>query len=160
MTRAFIAIGSNLACPVEQVRAALKKLDKLDKSHLIAHSSLYQTTPIGYVDQPDFINAVAELETKLTPVELLDALLALESAVGRVRTFRNAPRVLDLDLLWYQGVTVASERLVLPHPAMTKRAFVMIPLAEIAPELELGDMATAAIIAQRLAGDGIIRLSA
>lgn len=159
MTRAFVALGSNLADPIKQVREALAALVQLDNVCLVRHSSLYRTVPFGYTDQPDFINAVAELDTGLSPLLLLDALLSLEACFGRIRTFRYAPRLLDLDLLWYQGVTRTHGRLILPHPCMTEREFVIVPLAEIAPELDLGPLGTVIQLAGQFSGEGITRLS-
>jgi 2-amino-4-hydroxy-6-hydroxymethyldihydropteridine diphosphokinase len=101
---------------------------------LIRRSSLYCTTPVGYADQPDFVNAVAEIETRLSPDELLEACLEIERKHGRNRTFKNAPRTLDLDILLYGDMMSVEPRLTLPHPRMHERAFVLVPLAEIAPD--------------------------
>ncbi|MDN0074062.1 2-amino-4-hydroxy-6-hydroxymethyldihydropteridine diphosphokinase [Crenobacter sp. SG2303] len=155
MSRAFIALGSNLEAPAEQVRAALAALAENDGVRLVRASSLYRTAPVGYLDQPDFINAVAELDTSLSPHQLLDTLMEVETRFGRVRTFRNAPRVLDLDVLLYEGVTLDDERLTVPHPRMHERAFVLVPLAEIAPEVAVGTHGTAAQLAAGLACDDI-----
>lgn len=158
MSRAFIALGSNLEAPEQQVQAALVALGEQPGVTLLRASSLYCTAPVGYLDQPDFINAVAEVDTTLAPQALLDALLAVEEQFGRVRTFRNAPRVLDLDLLLYDGCQCATETLVLPHPRMHERAFVMVPLAEIAPDLAIGPHGRAAQLAAQLADQGIRKL--
>ena len=139
MTRAYVALGSNLEHPAKQIRAAYAALATLPHTRLVCCSSLYCTTPVGYREQPDFINAVAEIDTGLTATDLLQALLGVEARFGRVRTFRNAPRVLDLDLLWFDGETRSDPLLTLPHPRMHERAFVLIPLNEIAPELMLGE---------------------
>ncbi|MDN0083989.1 2-amino-4-hydroxy-6-hydroxymethyldihydropteridine diphosphokinase [Crenobacter sp. SG2305] len=155
MSRAFIALGSNLEAPAEQVRAALAALAESDGVRLVRASSLYRTAPVGYLDQPDFINAVAELDTSLGPHQLLDTLMEVETRFGRVRTFRNAPRVLDLDVLLYEGVTLDDERLTVPHPRMHERAFVLVPLAEIAPEVAVGTHGMAAQLAAGLACDDI-----
>ncbi|AXK40504.1 2-amino-4-hydroxy-6-hydroxymethyldihydropteridine diphosphokinase [Crenobacter cavernae] len=158
MSRAFVAFGSNLEAPEAQVKAAISTLAELPGLALVKASSLYRTAPVGYLDQPDFINAVAEFDSALSADELLDTLHATEEKFGRVRTFRNAPRVLDLDLLWFEGVTQDSERLTLPHPRMHERAFVMVPLAQIAPELAIGAHGDAATLAASLAGQGIEKL--
>lgn len=158
MTRAFVALGSNLQDPARQIRAAFAALDALPDTRLLQASSLYRTTPVGYLDQPDFINAVACIDTDLAPEPLLQQLLQLENRFGRVRTFRNAPRVLDLDLLWYQGVTCDDPALTLPHPRMLERAFVLVPLAEIAPQLALGAAGTVGELALQVAHQGIERL--
>ena len=135
ISRAFIALGSNLQDPETQVKHALAALEKLPKTKLVKASSLYKTSPVGYINQPDFINAVAEIRTELRPLELLDAILNIETVAGRERPFANAPRVLDCDLLLYDDIKMASEKLTLPHPRMFERGFVLLPLAEISPHL-------------------------
>lgn len=130
---AYIALGANLDDPVAQVRTGLAALAALPRTRLLACSSLYRTAPVGYADQPDFINAVAAVETTLNPRELLDQLLAIELKHGRVRKFANAPRTLDLDVLLYGDVELHEDGLTIPHPRLHERAFVLVPLAEIAP---------------------------
>ena len=132
--RAFVALGSNLSDPADQVNHAFSELDTLPDTRLIARSSLYRSAPWGYADQPDFINAVAEIETRLDARTLLEMLLEIEHKRGRVREFLNSPRVLDLDLLLYGSLTHHEHGLTLPHPRMHERAFVLLPLTEIAPE--------------------------
>ena len=134
-SRAFIALGSNLQDPETQVKHALVALEKLPKTKLVKASSLYKTSPLGYINQPDFINAVAEISTELRPLELLDAILNIENDAGRERPFANAPRVLDCDLLLYDDIKMVTEKLTLPHPRMFERGFVLLPLAEISPNL-------------------------
>jgi 2-amino-4-hydroxy-6-hydroxymethyldihydropteridine diphosphokinase len=130
----YVAIGANLKRPEEQVRAGFEELAMLPETRLAAVSSLYRSAAVGYLDQPDFVNAVAGIESALAPRALLDALLEIERRYGRVREFPNAPRTLDLDILLY-GETLVNERgLSIPHPRMHERAFVLVPLAEIAPE--------------------------
>ncbi|TXT24781.1 MAG: 2-amino-4-hydroxy-6-hydroxymethyldihydropteridine diphosphokinase [Gallionellaceae bacterium] len=131
---AFVGLGSNLADPCRQVSRALRALDELPHTKVLASSSLYRSAPVGFLQQPDFINAVAKLETALTPRGLLDALLGLERARGRTREFRNAPRTLDLDILLYDDLRYSEHGLTLPHPQMHLRAFVLRPLLEIAPD--------------------------
>lgn len=135
ITRAFVAIGSNLADPRSQVLAAFAALDALPGTRVIARSALYRTAPVGYADQPDFFNAVAAVETELPATALLDALLDVEQARGRVREFANGPRTLDLDVLLYGDMVYADARLTLPHPRMHERAFVLYPLNDIAPDV-------------------------
>ena len=130
---ATIGLGANLNDPAAQVEYALAELDRLPATRLLARSSLYASAPVGYVDQPDFINAVAQVETSLAPRALLAALLDIEHRHGRERSFRNAPRTLDLDLLLYGDAHFHEEGLTLPHPRMHERAFVLLPLLEIAP---------------------------
>lgn len=133
---AYIALGSNLSEPQRQLRAAFDALGCLPNTQLIARSSLYRSAPVGYADQPDFVNAVAAIRTALAPRVLLDKLLELERAQGRgrVRAFRNAPRTLDLDIVLYGEQVIHEPGLSVPHPRMHERAFVMVPLAEIAPD--------------------------
>ncbi len=134
---ATIGLGANLNDPAAQVEYALAELDRLPGTRLLARSSLYASAPVGYVDQPDFINAVAQVETDLAPRALLMALLDIEHRHGRARSFRNAPRTLDLDLLLYGDAHFHEEGLTLPHPRMTERGFVLLPLLEIAPEASI-----------------------
>ncbi len=139
MSKAFVALGSNLggdlSSPASQINRAFQAIDMLPKTKLIKQSSLYQSAPMGYADQPDFTNAVAEISTQLSPENLLDALLNIEHEAGRERLFANAPRVLDCDLLLYDDVVLHAEKLTLPHPRMFERGFVLLPLAEISPNL-------------------------
>ncbi|WP_091243298.1 2-amino-4-hydroxy-6-hydroxymethyldihydropteridine diphosphokinase [Aquimonas voraii] len=158
--RAFVGLGSNLDLPERQIGIALRALSGLPGTRVLRSSSLYRTPPWGDTDQPEFINAVAWLETRLEPSALLEALLGIELLMGRVRTRRYGPRVIDLDLLMWGDKVVDSPRLVLPHPRMHERAFVMWPLAEIAPDLVLGAWGRAAEIAEALPGEGIVRLPA
>lgn len=137
MTIAYIALGSNLQDPVKQVGQAFDALAQLPATRLLQRSSLYKTAPVGYDNQPDFINAVAKVDTSLEPIVLLHKLLAVEAMFGRERSFPNAPRILDLDLLLYGNVCMQTAELTLPHPRMHERGFVLLPLAEIAPELVL-----------------------
>lgn len=131
---AYIALGSNLQDPATQIRRAFDEIAALPGVRLVRASSLYRTAPVGYDDQPDFINAVAEVSTTLTPQALLRAILDIENRRGRERPFPNAPRVLDLDLLLYDDLILDSAELTLPHPRMHQRGFVLLPLAEIAPQ--------------------------
>jgi 2-amino-4-hydroxy-6-hydroxymethyldihydropteridine diphosphokinase len=134
--RAYIGIGSNLNDPVNQVRRAFQGLAELPASRLIAHSPLYRTAPVGGpAGQPDYVNAVAALDTALNPDELLAALQAIEIQQGRVRTVRWGPRTLDLDVLLYGSLQRDDLRLILPHPRLHERAFVLYPLYDLAPDL-------------------------
>ena len=133
-SQAFIALGSNLENPISQIQQAFDELKQLPGTYLISHSSLYKSAPVGRLDQPDFINAVALIETHLAPHELLNALLAIELRHGRIRESLNAPRTLDLDILMYDNQEYRDEALTLPHPRMSQRAFVLKPLMEIAPD--------------------------
>ncbi|MCX7192096.1 MAG: 2-amino-4-hydroxy-6-hydroxymethyldihydropteridine diphosphokinase [Proteobacteria bacterium] len=130
----FIGLGSNLGESGEQLRCALADIGVLPGTRLLAQSSLYRSAPIGFLDQPDFVNAVAKIETSLTPQALLAALLHIEQHYGRERAFHNAPRTLDLDVLLYDDLQLHEHGLTIPHPQMHRRAFVLLPLLEIAPD--------------------------
>lgn len=155
---AFIGLGSNLADPLVQVSGALEALNSLPKTRVVRSSSLYRSAPVGYLDQPEFINAVAQVETELAPRALLDALLALELECGRTRQFRNAPRTLDLDVLLYDDLVHHEHGLTIPHPQMHLRAFVLQPLLEIAPDCIIPGVGAAAEAAQRCAGQVLERI--
>jgi 2-amino-4-hydroxy-6-hydroxymethyldihydropteridine diphosphokinase len=140
MITAYIAVGSNLADPVSQANLAIETLKSLPQSKFIATSKLYSSTPMGPQNQPDYINAVVAIETELTPIELLNCTQAIEQEQGRVRKDeRWGPRTLDLDIILYGNEVIDSERLTVPHYGMKEREFVLYPLAEIAPSLQLPD---------------------
>jgi len=132
--QAFIALGANLGDPTAQIERAFDELARLADSRLIARSGLYLSKAQGYEAQPDFVNAVALLATRLGARTLLEALLDIEARHGRSRAFKNAPRTLDLDLLLYDGLVLHEPGLTLPHPRMCERAFVLQPMSEIAPD--------------------------
>lgn len=144
MSRAYVALGSNMDDPRRQVLNAMDALTQLPDSRQLQRSHLYRTPPWGDPDQPHFVNAAVELETQLSPHALLAALLAIEQGAGRVRGRLNGPRTLDLDLLHVEGVACHDEHLVLPHPRMLERAFVLLPLHDIAPALRLTPTRTVA----------------
>ncbi|KQX99097.1 2-amino-4-hydroxy-6-hydroxymethyldihydropteridine pyrophosphokinase [Rhodanobacter sp. Root480] len=148
MTRAFIALGSNLGDPRQQVLDAMDALQRLPDSRVLQRSRLYRTPPWGVLDQPDFINAVVAIDTGLSPHALLDALHAIEQQAGRVRLERNGPRTLDLDLLYMDGVRINYAQLTVPHPRIAERAFVLLPLADVAPELQLPAGTVAELLAR------------
>ncbi len=137
MTIAYVGLGSNLDEPENQVEQALLELDRLPHSRLVGRSSLYRSAPLGFAGQPDFINAVARLETGLPAERLLADLQDIESRHGRTRSFANAPRTLDLDLLLFEKLQLRTPRLTVPHPRMHERAFVLKPLVELSPELSI-----------------------
>ncbi len=133
MTRAFLALGSNVGDSRAYLRRALEAIPDL-----VAVSDLYETDPVGVEDQAPFLNLVAELDTVRSPRELLELCRELEAAAGRVRRERWGPRTLDVDVLWVDGAEVDEPDLVVPHPRMRERAFVMVPLADVAPDLAAG----------------------
>jgi len=130
VTIAYIALGANLGERLQTIRSAIRDLAEVGSIEAI--SSVYETDPVGYADQPAYLNAVVATDTALTAEGLLDALLSIERAHGRVRTFPNAPRTLDLDIILFGDEVRQSERLTIPHPRMQERAFVLVPLNEIA----------------------------
>jgi 2-amino-4-hydroxy-6-hydroxymethyldihydropteridine diphosphokinase len=133
VTRAFVGFGANLGDPATAVRTAIAECAALGEVR--ASSPLYRSAPVGVTDQPEFVNAVAELGTVLEPLRLLEGLHGIEDAHGRVRVERWGPRTLDLDLLWYEDVESADPRLTLPHPRALEREFVLRPWVDLAPEL-------------------------
>lgn len=156
MIRAYIALGSNLADPLHQVNCALQALADLPGSRRIATSSFYRTPPYGPADQPDFLNAVIALDTQLTATDLLTQTQRIECEQGRIRKAeRWGPRTLDLDILLFGDQTIRSERLTVPHYDMHNRAFMLLPLVEIAPEITLPDGTRAADLLARLDSQAI-----
>ena len=144
--RAFLALGSNIGDKAENLRAAVAAIDALADTKVIAKSAIYRTPPWGKTDQDWFANAVIAVETGLAPLTLLEACLAIEIRLGRVRRERWGPRVIDIDVLIHGTTSLTSERLTLPHPAMHERAFVLIPLREIAPELMIAGKTISGLI--------------
>ena len=133
MSIIYLALGSNLGDRLANLRAAIDAL--APEVRVIAESSIYETPPWGYTDQPAFLNMAVKAETDLSPLALLRHLKDIESRLGRETTFRYGPRVIDLDILFYDDLVVDEEGLTIPHPRLHERAFVLVPLAEIAPEL-------------------------
>ncbi|TMH67276.1 MAG: 2-amino-4-hydroxy-6-hydroxymethyldihydropteridine diphosphokinase [Betaproteobacteria bacterium] len=158
MTLAYVGIGSNLEEPRAQVSRAFDELARLPRTRLASRSSLYRTAPLGHADQPDFINAVAALDTELEAGELLAQLQAIENRHGRRRSFRNAPRPLDLDLLLFGDARIARPELVVPHPRMHQRAFVLQPLLEISPQARIPGIDSAAACLAACASQNIERI--
>jgi 2-amino-4-hydroxy-6-hydroxymethyldihydropteridine diphosphokinase len=155
---AFIGLGSNLEDPSGQLQRAFDDLGRLPDTRLLARSSLYRSAPVGYLDQPDFVNAVAQVETALAPRDLLQALLRIEHEHGRERTFRNAPRTLDLDVLLYDDLQLHEHGLTIPHPQMHLRAFVLEPLLEIAPGCVIPGIGSAEQALRACAGQVLERM--
>lgn len=159
MALAYIGLGSNLADPLAQVSRALAELSALPHTRLVERSAIYASKPVGPA-QPDFINAAALLDTQLSPLDLLDALQAIEQSHQRVRIEHWGPRTLDLDLLLYGDQVIASERLTVPHPYLTQRSFVLYPLADITPELHLPDGTHLPDLLRQCPPAGLIKLPA
>ncbi|MBF2521186.1 2-amino-4-hydroxy-6-hydroxymethyldihydropteridine diphosphokinase [Listeria marthii] len=134
MAKAFLSIGTNIGERLANLNDALGGLAASEQIKITKVSSVYETDAVGYEDQAAFLNIAAEIETDFAPVDLLDFCLALELELGRVRLFKWGPRLIDIDVLLYDDVTIDTEKLKIPHPYMKERAFVMIPLIEISPE--------------------------
>ncbi len=158
MIRAYVALGANLGDATATVSAAAAALAGIPEIRLVAISSLYQTAPVGLKHQPDFINAVAAVDTALTAELLLETLFALEARFGRSRSVPNAPRSLDLDLLLYGETRLDEPRLTLPHPRMHQRAFVLAPLAEIAPECLIPGRGSVRVLLEACRDQRLVRL--
>jgi len=137
VSAAFVGLGANLGEPESALRQAFLELDAIPHTRLVRSSSLYRSEPVGYAEQPQFVNAVAQIETGLPAQRLLAELQAIEARHGRERSFANAPRTLDLDLLLFGHAVIHTEELQVPHPRMHERAFVLIPLLEIAPQASI-----------------------
>ncbi len=136
MPTAYIGLGSNMGDKSGNILKSLDLLGQFKKIKVVKRSSLYETEPVGYEDQDWFVNAVAELETELSPRELLDALMKIEQDMGRKREIKWGPRTIDLDILLYDQLCLNEPDLIIPHPRMHERSFVLVPLAEIAPNVK------------------------
>jgi 2-amino-4-hydroxy-6-hydroxymethyldihydropteridine diphosphokinase len=159
MVAAYVGLGANLGDPRRQLRAAAAALAELPHTRLLRCSSLYRSAPVGVTSQPDFLNAVCAIETTLAAAELMQYLLEIEAHLGRVRgASRGEPRTLDLDLLLHGAEAVATAELTLPHPRMHERAFVLLPLAEIAPGLEIPGRGPLAPLLRACAAQRVQRL--
>ena len=157
--RCYIGLGANLTTPIAQLQRAVVALQQLPDSHLVAVSSFYGSKPMGPQDQPDYVNAVAAIDTRLLPEPLLDALQQIEQQQGRVRKAeRWGPRTLDLDILLYGNDTISSDRLTVPHYGLREREFVLYPLHEIAPELSLPDGTVLSSLLAQVALNGLQKL--
>jgi len=157
---AYIGIGSNLQGPAGQVESAIERLAEIPQTHLISVSSLYRSMPFGGIEQPDFVNAVAAVLTRLEPSALLQQLQAIERGQGRERgEVRWGPRVIDLDLLVYTDWQIDEPDLSVPHPGIHERNFVLLPLGEIAPDLEIPGLGRVAVIPVNMDEPGISRIA-
>lgn len=140
MKKAYVGIGTNIGDRLNNIKNAVAALSHLPETQVTKISAIYETEPWGYTDQDNFLNVCAEVETNLSPKALLGACLGIEAASGRERPFKNAPRILDIDLLLYEDVMMGEPELVLPHPRMHERPFVLIPLKDILETLQFDDI--------------------
>src|SRR6187399_1624506 len=152
---AYIGIGSNLGDSLARVGAAFEAIAGIERTRLVARSRLYRTRPFGPVEQDDFINGVAGVLTQLSATALFEALRAIETAAGRVRAERWGPRTLDLDLLIFADQRINEEALTVPHPGIAERGFVLAPLHDIAPTLQVPGVGSVEELLRRLPDDGI-----
>jgi 2-amino-4-hydroxy-6-hydroxymethyldihydropteridine diphosphokinase len=159
-TETFVGLGANVGEPETQVLRAFEALAKVPGTRVLAASSLYRSAPVGVGAQPDFVNAVARIETSLSARALLEELLATEARFGRTRAFPGAPRTLDLDLLLYGDHVIDEPGLVVPHPRMHERAFVLAPLAEIAPEVAIPGKGRVLTLLATLGNQKILKIGA
>jgi len=158
---AYVALGSNLDDPARQVLRAFDALGELTRTRLVLRSSLYRSAPLGPVEQPDFVNAVAGLLSQLEAPELLQEIKALEARLGRAApVVRWGPRLIDLDLLVHGNSQIASESITVPHPGIAERAFVLVPWAEVSPSLEVPGVGRVGVLARRLGAAGLQRIEA
>ena len=158
MTAAFIGLGANLGKPQRQVQEAFRELDAIPHTRVVRTSSLYRSAPLGYAEQLSFVNAVAQVETGLPAERLLAELHAIETRHGRSRSFANAPRTLDLDLLLFGNAILDVPGLKVPHPRMHERAFVLLPLVEIAENVAIPGRGTAKAFLDRCGNQGVEKL--
>lgn len=135
MHKVYLSLGSNMGDKVDYLDKAVDMIQKNEDIHNVKVSSYYQTDPVGYLDQDVFVNIAIELETELTPLEMLDLCQHVEETLNRVRVIRWGPRTIDVDIILYDGIDMESERLILPHPRAYERAFVLVPMAELNDEL-------------------------
>ncbi|MGH8556265.1 MAG: 2-amino-4-hydroxy-6-hydroxymethyldihydropteridine diphosphokinase [Methylococcales bacterium] len=155
----YIGLGSNLCNPVEQIRSGVAAVAGLPGCGALARSGLYASPPMGPKDQPDYVNAVMAIDSLLSPASLLDRLQAIEASQGRIRHgLRWGPRTLDLDILLYNQEIVETENLIVPHSGIADRAFVLYPLAEIAPDLVIPGKGSIADLLRRYPADGLSRI--
>ncbi len=153
---AYLSLGSNMGNRVQYLQKAIEGLCATNQVHLLNFSSLYETDPVGFIDQANFLNMVIEVVTDLSPIELLELCLSVEKELGRERIVRWGPRTIDLDILLYNQENIKTEKLTVPHPRMKERAFVLIPLAEIQPDLKIpGQEASVSELANRLRDEGV-----
>lgn len=140
MNKVYLGIGTNIGDKTQNIKDALDAIAHLPKTSVKKVSCLYETEPWGYTDQDNFYNVCVEIETDLSPNGILGACLGIEAALGRIRTFRYAPRIIDIDVLLYNDLCMYTEELTIPHPRMQERAFVLVPLKDVLSEMKIGDI--------------------
>ncbi|WP_042453873.1 2-amino-4-hydroxy-6-hydroxymethyldihydropteridine diphosphokinase [Neobacillus dielmonensis] len=152
---AFIALGSNVGNRYDNMMSAVSQLTANHDVQLVNYSSIYETDPVGYEDQDLFLNMVIKVSTVLNPFELLDRCLSIETSLGRKREIRWGPRTVDLDILLYNQENIKTDKLIVPHPRMLERAFVMVPLLELNPDLRMFDEELLTAWSTRLPKEGV-----
>ena len=150
MHNIFIGLGSNLDNPKQKIKGAIDLIAEINDINIIATSSLYETPPVGFLDQPNFINAVIQISSSINYNDLLIKLLDIELKFGRIRKEKNGPRTLDLDILLFDDLILKSESLIIPHPRMHERLFVLIPILEISPTIKIPEYGSASELISRL----------
>lgn len=157
LTRAYLSLGSNLGNRIENINQAIERISAIHGVRLVNVSAYYETSPVGYLDQPDFVNCAVGIEADISPGQLLKSTMEIENEMGRMRSIRWGPRVIDIDILLYGEIKICHDNLVIPHPRMTERGFVMVPLAEIAPDIQILGGPSVKEIALSLSDDHSIR---
>ncbi len=155
----YLGLGSNVGDRLENMRSAVRMIDEHEACRVQKVSSLYETAPVGFIEQPDFLNAVIEVVTSLDPRKFLRLCSHIEKSLGRKRTIRWGPRVIDIDILIYDNTAITSEELIIPHPRIKSRAFVLVPLAEIAPYAMVDESTTAETAASRIDDSDVRRIA-
>ena len=158
MNNIFIALGSNLENPKEQVKNGILSIKKINGIKILSESNLYETPPVGILDQPNFVNAVIKIHSDLNPYKLLDKLLKIENIAGRIRVGKNGPRILDLDILLFNDLILNGENLTIPHPRMHERLFVLMPLKDIDENIVIPNHGAIKHIINKLAPENINRI--
>ena len=158
MNNIFIALGSNLENPKEQVKNGILSIKKINGIKILSESNLYETPPVGILDQPNFVNAVIKIHSNLNPYKLLDKLLKIENIAGRIRVGKNEPRILDLDILLFNDLILNGKNLTIPHPRMHERLFVLMPLKDIDENIVIPNHGAIKHIINKLAPENINRI--
>ena len=159
MNNIFIALGSNLKNPKKQIKNGILSIKKINDVKILKESHLYETPPVGILNQPNFVNAVVKISSSLNPQELLDELLNIENIAGRIRNKKNGPRILDLDILLFNDFILNKENLTIPHPRMHERLFVLIPLKDIDRNIVIPNQGAIKDIINKLAPENINRIT-